>query len=193
MHQQPLMMGVLQAIRTLGEDVQDLKMAAYKFWEGPAEWKYVAAAMVMRKSYGEACATARGTGKRVGAVKNWLMAAMYVTYLADEEVAPEKKEEMRQLMGRFLVNADGQVDVANFDKIAHTVTHIEVTKAKYASYLTISVTGETGERVLQLLEDVWARQGKRQLDPPPPKPILKELRETERRARAAMKGGGKGS
>ena len=122
-----------------------------------------------------------------------MMVALYVTYLDDTEVAAERKEEMRQLIGKFLVNADGQVDAANFEKAAHIVTHIEVTKAKYASYLTISVTGETGERVLQMLEEVWARQAKRQLDPPPPKPILKELRETERRARAAMKGGGKGS
>ena len=74
-HQQPLMLGVLQAIRTLNLEVTDLRMAAYRFWEGPVDWKYVTNALLMKKEYGKACSEAKGTRTKVGAIKNWLMAA----------------------------------------------------------------------------------------------------------------------
>ena len=95
-------------------------------------------------------------------------------------------------MGNLVTNGEGKVDVQMFQQISHMVTHIEVTGTKYASYITISVAGAQGEKVLNLLEEVWGKQGRRQTDPPPPKPIMKELRDIERRAREGAKGGGKG-
>ena len=191
-HQQPLMLGVLQAIRTIGTDVQGLKMASCKFGEGPAEWKYVAMGVQIRKEYGQACSAAKGTGYRVGAVKNWLKAGFYVTYMEDSDATAEGNEAVKNLMGKYLLNADGRVDTKNFGNIAHMVTHVEVTQVRHAYYLTVSVTGEEGQKALILLEDVWGKQAQRQTDPPPPKPILKELRDVERKARDAVKGGGKG-
>ena len=79
-HQQPLMMGVLQAVRELAHDVQDLKMTAYNYWEGPVDWTYVKMALDYRREYGIACSNARGTSRKVGAVKNYLLAALYMAY-----------------------------------------------------------------------------------------------------------------
>ena len=126
------------------------------------------------------------------AVKNWLLVGLYVAYMEDGGVDAAKKDQMRDLIGKEIVNAEGNIDTQNFGKIAHMVTHIEVTAAKYASYLTISVTGVAGGKVLTLMEEAWAKEAKTQVDPPPPKPILKELKEMEMKARAVMKGGGKG-
>ena len=83
--------------------------------------------------------------------------------------------------------------MADVAKPASRVTRLSQQFQRLAKSGASLMVFSSGEKVLQLLEEVWVRQGKRQLDPPPPKPILKELRETERRARAAMKGGGKGS
>ena len=191
-HQQPIMMGMLQAMGTLARDVQDLKMAAYRFWEGPTEWTYVTKGIEMRKEYGRMCSQARGTGRKMGGVKNYLLAAFFVAHQADARAEQAKKTELEEIIGKKVRNGEGKIDMSLFHLVAGMVTHIDVAAAKHANYITIGVTGTEGRRVLEILEETWGKQAKMQEDPPPPKPVLRELREAERKAREAMKGTGKG-
>ena len=65
--------------------------------------------------------------------------------------------------------------------------HIEVAAGRGKSYITIAMSTGVGEQVLELFEEAWGRQGQRQVDPPPPKPVMRELKEVERKAREAMR------
>ena len=191
-HEQPLMMGVLQAVRELAQDVQDLKLSAYRMWEGPRDWSYVARGIELRKLYGAECSKARGTGKQLGGVKNWLLLGFYWAFQEDKGVAQESKDLMRETMGKLIENEEGDPDVGKVMQLSHLVTHISVAEGRRASYITIAVSGKEGEAVLELLEAAWKREGKRQTEAAPPKPVLKELKEAERKARGQLKGGAKG-
>ena len=192
-HEQPLMLGVLQAVRELAQDMQDLKLSAYRMWEGPRDWNYVAKGMELRKEYGTACSKARGTAKQVGGIKTWMLMALYWAHQDDPKVGQEAKKQMEELVGKLVKNADGDADMANVMKLSPLVTHVSVAEGRKASYITIAVSAGEGEKVLQLLEEAWGIAGRRQTEAAPPKPVMKELKDAERKARAQLKGGAKGA
>ena len=187
-HEQPLMLGVLQALRGLSTDVQELKGATYKQWEGPADWGYVTKSLEFRKDYGKACSEARGTGKKVGAVKNRLLMAMYLVHQADPQAQEVNKKKMEDLLGKLYRDGGGKLNITKVQEAAHLVKHIDVAAGRGKSYITIAMHDGVGAQVLEMLEAVWELQGQRQVDPPPPKPVMKELKDAERKARSALRG-----
>ena len=102
------------------------------------------------------------------------------------------KKQMEELVGKLVKNAEGDADIAQVMQLSPLVTHVSVAEGRRASYLTIAVSAGDGEKVLQLLEAAWAVAGQRQTEAAPPKPVMKELKDAERKARAKLKGGAKG-
>ena len=95
---------------------------------------------------------------------------------------------MEELLGKKLRNEKGSLSIDQVQAVASLVKHIEVAQGKHKSYITIAMCRGDGMKILELFEEVWARQGKRQLDAPPPKPVMKELKDYERNRRQALQG-----
>ena len=101
----------------------------------------------------------------------------------------ENNNTMETMLGKLYRNDSGDLVMTRVKEAAHLVKHIEVAAGRGKSYITIAMAEGEGQRILQMLEAMWSRQGKRQVDPPPPKPVMKELKEAERKARNAMREG----
>ena len=182
-HEQPLMMAVLQGMQDLSMDVQDLKGAIYRSWEGPPEWTYVMKAVEFRKEYGKMCQQAKGTLTRVGHVKNYVLAGMFMAFKQDKQNTPEDQEEMERIIGKKLRDAEGTLQLKLAKDLDELVAHMQVVQAKKACYINLKLREGEGKKVEELLEKALAREGKRQWDPPAPKPVLRELKEVQRKAR----------
>ena len=136
-YEQPLMMAMLQGMNELALDVADMKGAIYRSWEGPADWSYVTQGISYRKEYGKKRQEAKGTQARVGHVKNYILAAMYMACKADKEVAEEDKKRLEEIIGKFLRDADGKLQLENATNLEHLVAHCQVIQGKKKSYINI--------------------------------------------------------
>ena len=115
-----------------------------------------------------------------------MLMGFYLAHQADPIVTAEDKTKMEDLVGKRYRGPDNKLTVEKILEAAHLVRHAEVAAGKGKSYITISMAKGEGEAVLEMLEKAWGKLGKVQVDPPPPKPVMKELKEAERRARNAM-------
>ena len=87
-HEQPILEAVLQGMRDLSMDMQDIKGAMYHSWEMPDGSPYVDMAMDYKMNYSEACRKARGTGTNLGHQKNYIMMGIFLAFQADRTTAP---------------------------------------------------------------------------------------------------------
>ena len=143
-HEQPLMLGMMQALRGLSTDVQELKGAVYNHWEGPVGWTYVEKALELRREYGAACAKAKGTGRKVGGVKNYLLLAFFLAHQADPGAKEDNKRKMEELVGKLCRTIGGSLSIEKVQEVAHLVKHIEVAKGRGKTYLTIAMSRGVG-------------------------------------------------
>ena len=182
-HEQPILEAVLQGMRDLSMDMQDIKGAMYHSWEMPDGSPYVDLAMDYKGIYSEACKKARGTGTNLGHQKNYVMMGIFLAYQADGDNSPKEKEVMEELLGTKLRNADKKLDIGNAKDLADIVAHCQVVKTKRKGFMNILMRGDKGVAAFKLLEKALDREGHRQWDPPPPKPVHKDLKMAVEQAR----------
>ena len=146
-----------------------------------------------KKEYGQECQRVAGTGKKLGAVKNWLMLGLFKAYMKDEANDRESKKKMEALVGQHYRD-NGVLTTRMATRAAHLVGHVDITAAARVSYLTIMTKGPSGPEILTMFETAFAREGELQQDGPAPRPVMRNLRKVEREGRDAYKGkgGGKG-
>ena len=129
------------------------------------------------------CQQARGTKTTVGHVKNYVFAGMFMAYKKDKRNTTEVQEEMAALLGKRLRDEDGTLQLRRATRLEGLVAHCQVVQAKRACYVNLLLREGEGKKVEQLMERALARDGRRQLDPPMPRPVLRELKEAYLTAR----------
>ena len=129
-HEQPILQAVLQGMRDLSMDMQDIKGAMYHSWEMPDGCPYVDSAMDYKMNYSEACRKARGTGTNLGHQKNYIMMGIFLAFQADTDNSPKDKQVMEDILGTKLRNEDKKLDLGNAKELADIVAHCQVVKTK---------------------------------------------------------------
>ena len=162
-----------------------MKGAVYKSWELPVESSYVKVAIEYKKLYGKKCQEAKGTSARVGHVKNYVLAAMFMGYKKDAGNEDRKKERMEQIVGTQLRDDEGQLNIDKAIKLEKLVAHCQVIPGKKKSYVNMLMRDGEGKEVEELLSEVFEKEGKRQWDPPPSRAVQRELKEALQKARRA--------
>ena len=146
---------------------------------------------------GKRCAEVAGKGVKIGAAKNWAMFGLFKAYMEDEGNVLDDKRRMSTLVGQHYQNAEGKLDINLAANAAKVTGHVEVNDAKHAAYITFQARGPDAAEILALFEKAWAKEGEEQMDPPLPKPVLRDLKRAEKAGREALmqakgKGRGKG-
>ena len=185
--EQPLMEAVLSGMRDLAMEVADLKGAIYHAWEGPPEWDYVTKGIEYRKHYSDQCRAAKGTGTSLGHMKNYVAMGLVMAYRGDKTNSRESNLAMEELVGQRLRNKERKMDLMNARQLADLVAHCQVVKTKKKSFVNILGTNTPeGQRFMTLIEAALEKEGTRQWDPAPSKPVHKDLKialETAKRHR----------
>ena len=141
------------------------------------EWTYVTKGLEYRKHYSDKCRESRGTKTNLGHMKNYVALGLALAYKAEKKGDPQATEAMENLLGPRVRNGEGKIDLLMARKLEDLVVHCQVTKTKKNSFVNLMGTQTTeGQLFLRLLEAGLAKDGERQWDPPPPKPIHRDLK-----------------
>ena len=166
----------MMGMRDLSMDMQDIKGAIYKSWELPPDSPYVAKAMDYKQHYSEACRKSRGTGKNLGHQKNYIMMGMFLAHQADKDSHPKEIETLETLFGTKLRNHEKKLDLSNAKELGEAVAHCQVVRTKKKGFINLLMRGQDGEAAGKILEKALDREGHRQWDPAPARPIHKDLK-----------------
>ena len=197
--EQPLMMGVLQAVTEMARDVAELRQAVVRSYEGPTNWSYVQSGKACQQSYFEQANKIKGNGISMGPVRNWTAVGVVTAFLQDNTRSKDEKAQMRALLrGRVLESytdpaTGGQkekVVLAKAQKMGELICFCQVTAGVRKSYVNVMCQdSEAGSAMKKLLDAALLNEGSRQYDTAPLKPIHRDLRS----ALQTAKGRGRGS
>ena len=133
---------------------------------------------MMVKNYAALCRQAKGTRTQVGPAKNYVFLglAMGLTATPGKDAAGEEcRDELKRVVLDRCGTSEGQIDMTKATELAEVVAHAQVTKGKDIVYLNIRLHEAFGG-LWTLLEKELMKLGERQWDPPPPKPVMRDLR-----------------
>ena len=183
-HQRPIIEALATGLRDLSMDVQDMKTVITHAWEFPPDTAYVDQGMKFKEQYSKDCRAAKGTGKDLGHQKNYIFLGIYVAYRADRDNPTESKEFMENHVGKLMRNTEDKLDVAKAKEISKYISFCQVIRTKKKGFINLAVREEgQGSRILQELMTAFDRAGKRQWDPAPGRPIVRDIKEAVARAR----------
>ena len=177
-HQRPIIEALAIGIRDLSMDVQDMKSVITHSWEFPPDTSYVDQGMKFKDQYSRDCRAAKGTGKDLGHQKNYIFLGIYVAYRADKDNSPESKDFMENHLGTLLRNSDGRLDVARAKEISKYISFCQVVRTKKKGFINLAIREvDQGPRILQELMTAMDRAGKRQWDPAPGRPVVRDIKD----------------
>ena len=187
-YEQPLMEAVLQGMRDMAVDIQELKAANYDSWELPPDSDYVTECLTMKDQYVKDCREKKGTN--IGDMKNYVFFGLMKALTEDKRTRPQAKAAAMEIIGKRMKNSEGEFDLTNAKKLGDLVGHCQVirTKNRKKAFANIMIReGEEGSRVETLLFEALMMEGTRQWDSAPPKPVHKNLRDALTVARGKKK------
>ena len=79
-------------------------------------------------------------------------------------------------VGGRLRNSAGKNDVANVKNLADVTAYLGVTRTKKKGFVNMTLRGEDGLRVYQILTRAFSKIGKRQWDSPMARPIQTDIK-----------------
>ena len=176
-YRRPLMEGVLQGMKDLALDVQEMKAVVIQTWELERGSEYVKKAMEMKEAYVQEARSVKGQGVDLGHMKNWVFVGLWLAMLKDRDVSTADMEEVNRQVGE-LVKVDGRVMMRRAKEVARLVAYCQVTRTPKKAFLNIAfVQGSAQERLQIIFERVMQREGVRRYDVAPLKPMQRELNE----------------
>ena len=174
-HEKPILEAVLQGMRDLSMDVQDLKGALYHSWELERESEYITLGMQYKEQYSLDCREHKGKGVDLGHQKNYIFTGILMAMKQDKDLGPDGREPVNMLLNK-LRDPAGKLSLARDKEICPLVAHCQVVRTKKKGFVNILLRGPEGNLVMQHLEKAFDRDGKRQWDPTVPKPIHKDIK-----------------
>ena len=191
--EQPLMMGVLQAITETARDVTEMKQALITSFEGPVQWAYPARAKQFLSAFGDLARQVRGTGVNLGPPKNYAALGLLLAYLEDKQCLADNKEIVKAaLRKRGALAKKGETEeivIRKAVELQDIVLYCQVHIAKARSFINIHFEmSEEGQAIKDLLFAALMVEGKRQYETAPLKPVHRELRTALERAKGKGRG-----
>ena len=173
-HEQTVMMAVTQALADHERRIGQAEAVLFQSWAlkpGPVP----ETALARMKDYAAACRQAKGTKTKVGHGKNYCFFGLLEGLLKAGAVAGTVEKEVEEILERLCSTGPKQVEVWQAHKLEEVVAYAQVTKGKNVIYLNIRLH-DSHRDLERRLEETWAKLGDRQWDPPPPKPVMRDLR-----------------
>ena len=118
----------------------------------------------------------KGTDTRTGSAMNYVFAGFMVAVTKDTGASTEDQEKVTTAMLEKLDDGKGKLDMSKAEQLSSIVGHAQVVKAKKCSYVSYRLH-EGHDDLARILNRAFLRAGKRQTDPPPPKPVSRDLRQ----------------
>ena len=175
-HERAILETVTLGMRDLSMEIQNLQSCVMESWEVPTDSVYITEAMKFKEEYQRACRENKGKGKDLGHMKNYILCSFFMAHKKDPNGTVEERKELDDLMGTKLRDGEGTLNVAMAPKLGCLTGHCQVTRTKKKGFITVHFREGEGQRIREIMTTHWARDGKRQWDPPMAKPIHRDIK-----------------
>ena len=137
----------------------------------------------MKEQWSKDCREKKGTN--IGDLKNYVIIGLLQAALQDKDISAEDKTTIRNLMTTRIQNAEGELDMTRAKRMGDLVGHCQVTRTKNRKKAFINLMFRRGEgkELERMIYAAMDREGDRQYDPAPPKPVHKNLKDALQGAR----------
>ncbi len=74
-------------------------------------------------------------------------------------------------------NKDDEIDLMMCKEVAHVACYCQVVQTPKQGFINIALfQSEDNDKLMAAFDRLWRKIGSRQYDPPPPKPVNKDIR-----------------
>ena len=117
-----------------------------------------------------------GTTTRVGHAKNYVFMGLAQAIVADESIKQEVRQQLLEVIVNFVNDGTGRIDLNKAAALGKVVAYASTAKGQDCLYLNFRLHEEFKALEGELEIEVWTKWGVRQFDPPPPKPVTRDIK-----------------
>ena len=160
-HARPLMEAVLEGMKDLTKEVQELKANTCMSWEVDLKSAYLDKAMEMKDVYVAKCKEVRGQGKDLGNIRNYVFIGLYLTYLQDKDVSLEDRRMMEDLVGAKIRDGSKTLNLDLAPNLNSIVAVCTVVRTKKKGFVNLEMK-KPAAQLLEIMGKALDREGKQQ-------------------------------
>jgi len=188
-HRQPVVMALIQHTQSLERRLGELEVCVFRSYEVPLDCEYVQEAAKMRELWRATCRRVKGTGTKVGSIKNYTFAGYMIALSREPRLGAEDRGAVAKEMLDRMSDGTGKLDLSKAVKLDDMVGQASVTKGAKVAYINVKMHDKQ-ENLAAKLDGVLAAIGKSTWDTRSPEPVAKEIRKVMEQEK--VKGSGKG-
>ena len=160
---------------TNARDIANLQAAVTKNYEIPPDSKYITLPKECMQVFAEHCKTQTGKAEHTGHPKNYALVGLVEALLQDPEATKEEKEAANVI--HRVSNHNDEIDLMMCKEIAYVASYCQVVQTPKKGFINRArFQSEENDKLMTALDRIWRKIGSRQYDPPPPKPVNKDIR-----------------
>ena len=97
--------------------------------------------------------------------------------IEDTEATKEEKELAHKLVHAKVCNSNQEVNLMMCKEVAHIASYCQVVQTPKKGFINIALfPSEDNDNLMTIFDRIFKKIGSRQWDPPPPKPVNKDIR-----------------
>jgi hypothetical protein len=173
---QTILSALSMSSTTNARDIANLQAAVTRNYEIPPDSKYITLPKECLKVFGEHCKKQKGKTEHTGHPKNYAIVGLVEALIADTEATKEEKALAHAVRDQVSNNND-EVNLMCSKEVAYVASYCQVVQTPKKGFINIALfQSEDNDKLMAAFDRCWRKIGKRQYDPPPPKPVNKDLR-----------------
>ncbi len=177
-HAQSLLTALTQSSTTNARDLANMQAAVVASYEIEKNTSpYLVYPKQCLQKFSEHCKAQKGKAQHTGHPKNYVMIGLVEALMQDKDATPEEKENAKLTVRNKVLAVDGKIDLMKAQEIGSIASFAQVTVTPKKGFISIALHPSIENQALMVaLDKAFLREGARQWDPPPPKPVNKDLR-----------------
>jgi hypothetical protein len=175
-HSQSILAALAMSTTTNARDIASLQAAVTKNYEIPPNSQYITMPKECMKEFAQHCKKQKGKSEHTGHPKNYALIGLVEALIADIAATKEEKALAHEVRNK-VSNKDDEVDLMMCKEVAHVACYCQVVQTPKKGFINIALfQSEDNDKLMAAFDRLWRKIGSRQYDPPPPKPVNKDIR-----------------
>jgi hypothetical protein len=174
---QSILSALSMSSTTNARDIANLQAAVTKNYEIPQDSNYIKNPKECMRVFSEHCKKQKGKAEHTGHPKNYALVGLVAALMTDPEPTKEEKDLANKLVYEKVLNSNHEVNLMMCKEVTHIVSFCQVVQTPKKGFVNIAFfPSEDNDNLMKIFDRVFKRIGSRQYDPPPPKPVNKDIR-----------------
>jgi hypothetical protein len=174
---QSILSAISMSTTTNARDIANLQAAVTKNYEIPPDSTYIKNPKECMKVFTEHCKKQKGKAEHTGHPKNYALVGLVAALIEDPETTKEERAVANKLVHAKVCNSNQEVNLMMCKDVAHIVSYCQVVQTPKKGFVNIAFfQSEDNDNLAKIFDRIFLKIGSRQYDPPPPKPVNKDIR-----------------